>query len=142
MSYDRIWIESTEHRRGLLERHEAAKKNRGDEFYANFDRLYAQGDFVVLSAGKNCIFEEIVLFEDGISAQEFYERGFQKWERFPDDDEEEGFGFQEVSLYQAGCMVASKSCAPSAPTELNRAEGNEWWEKVGKQACDLADEER
>jgi hypothetical protein len=50
MSYDRIWIESTEHPRGLLECREAEKKNLSDDFVANFNRLYAQGDFVVLSA--------------------------------------------------------------------------------------------
>jgi hypothetical protein len=117
MSYDRIWIESTEHPRGLLERWEAEKKNLSDDFDANFNRLYAQGDFVVLSAGKNCMFDEMFLFEAGTDAQEFYERGYRKWERFP-IDEEEGFGFQEVTLYQDGHLVATKSCEPSTRIEV------------------------
>jgi hypothetical protein len=139
MSYDRIWIESTEHPGGLLERYEAEKKNLSDYFYANYKRLRAKGDFVVLSAGKNCLLDEMFVFESGTDAQEFYERGYRKWERFA-IDAEEGFGFQEVSLYRDGYLVATKSCPPSEPNELNRAETIDWWEKVGKHTCDVLDE--
>jgi hypothetical protein len=53
MSYDRIWVQSSEHPGGWLERRAAEKKNLGNEFEGDFSRLYAQGHFVVLVAGKN-----------------------------------------------------------------------------------------
>ena len=117
MSYDRIRIERKEYPGGWLERWEAEKKNLSDDFYANFNRLHTQGHFVVLSAGKNCLFDEMFLFEAGVDAQEFYQRGYRKWEKFP-IDEEEGFGFQEVTLYQDGRLVATKSCPPSMRLEV------------------------
>ena len=118
MGYDRTWIESTEHPRGLLERREAAKKNLSDDFHANFSRLYAQGHFVVLVAGKNHLFDELFLFEDVSGACQFYERGFQKWESFIGDDDE-GCGFQEVSLYRDGHLADTKSWAPTKRIEVN-----------------------
>jgi hypothetical protein len=118
MGYDRLWIEFTEHPRGLLERREAAKKNLSDEFDTTFGRLYAQGHFVVLIAGKNHLFDELFLFEDAAGAHQFYERGFRKWESFIGDNDE-GCGFQEVSLYREGHLVNTKSCAPTKWAEAN-----------------------
>ena len=123
MSYDRIWIESTEHPRGLLERREAAKRNQSDYFYTNFNRLNSQGHFVVLSAGKNFLFDEKFMFESGADAQNFFDTGFMKFESFIGDGDE-GCGFQEVSLYRNGHLTATKSCAPTKRIEVNNASGN------------------
>ena len=64
MSYDKIWIEHKEYPGRWLERWEAEKKNLSDEFYTNHYRLRAQGNFVVLSAGKNCSFDDSELADD------------------------------------------------------------------------------
>jgi hypothetical protein len=112
MSYDRIWVQNSEHPRGWLERRAAEKRNLGNEFEGHFNRLYAQGHFVVLVAGKNHCFDELFLFEDASGAHQFYESGFQKWESFIGDDDE-GCGFQEASLYRGGQRVATKSCEPT-----------------------------
>jgi len=121
MGYDRIWIQSTEHPQGLLDGREAAKRNLSDDFNGICNRLFAQGHFVELVAGKNHLFEEIFLFEDAASGQLFYERDFRKWESFIEDGAE-GCGFQRVSLYRNGHLVATKACEPSASTELDLAE--------------------
>ena len=118
MSYIRTWIQCCEHQKQFHERSEAERENLGNEFHANFDRLHAKGDFVVLSTGKNCTFDEIFLFEAGTDAREFYERCFRDCERFP-VDEVERFVFEEVSLYQGGERIATKSCEPSMPIEAN-----------------------
>jgi hypothetical protein len=116
MSYDRIWIERKEYPGGWLERGEAEKKNLNEEFYTNYSRLHAQGHAVVLLAGKNHLFDELFLFESLSGAYQFYEHDFQKWESFLGDDDE-GCGFQEVSLYQDGHLVATKSSAPTKRLE-------------------------
>jgi hypothetical protein len=116
MSYDRIWVERSGHPKRFLERYKAEEMGLNIEFDALFDRLYEQGHFVVLSAGKNFLFDEVFLFEDASDARTFYKSGFLKWESFIGDDAE-GCGFQEVSLYRARRRVASKSCAPSRRTE-------------------------
>ena len=120
MRYDRIWIwiESTEHPRGLLERAEAEKKNMRDDFDNNFKRLNAQGHFVVLVAEKNHCFDELFLFENASGAHQFYERGFAARELFP-EDKEEGCDFLELSLYRDGHLVATKSSAPTKRIEVN-----------------------
>jgi len=140
MSFDRIWVQGNEHPGGWLERRHAERQNRGDEFETVCNRLYAQGDFVVLAAGKNYSLDEIFLSENADDAKEFFETGFRAWESFA-DDEVEGFGFDEISLYRGGHIVETKSCAPTAPSEANRADSNEWWEQTGKLTCDLVDEE-
>ena len=112
MSYDRIWVQSSEQLGGWLERRTAEAKNLGHEFDRHFNRLYAQGHYVVLVAGKNYCFDELFLFEIDTDAQEFYGRGSDDWESYIGDDDE-GCGFQEVSLYQGGRRVATKSCEPT-----------------------------
>ena len=116
MSYDRIWIASTEHPGGWLERRQAERLNLGDEFETSRKRLYAQGDFVVLIAGTNFLFDELFLFEQARDARDFYDNGFMKFESFIGDDDL-GCGFEEISLYQAGKRVATKSCPPTKRIE-------------------------
>jgi hypothetical protein len=76
------------------------------------DRLRTQGIFVVLRAGRYFLIDEKFLFDDRAEAEEFFEQGFAAWELSIDDDDESA-GFEEVSLYIGGCLVASKSCPPS-----------------------------
>ena len=97
----------------MIERREAKKKNLLDFFEDEVDRLYAQGHFVTISAGKNFAFDEIFLLETQLDDQEFFDLDYREWERFSDDDKREGFGFDNVSLFKGGCQVGSKSCAPS-----------------------------
>ena len=113
MSFDKTWIQFGEEPRVLLQRREAKKKNLLDCFEDEVDRLRAQGHFVTISAGKNFAFDEIFLFETQLDAQDFFDLDYLEWERFPCDDEGEGFGFDNVSLFKGGCQVGSKSCAPS-----------------------------
>jgi hypothetical protein len=117
MSYDRIWIQCVEHREHFHERSEAEEEGLLEEFTTQFDRQYAQGYFVVLSAGKNCSLEELFLFEDASDAGAFYESGFKDRELFI-GDEAEGCDFQEVSLYRGGHLAATKSCAPTKRIEV------------------------
>lgn len=119
MSYDRIWIRTDQHPGGWLERSQAEKLGLSHEFATTFNRLYTQGHFVVLEAGKNYACDELFLIETGADAQDFYDRGFMNWESFIGDDDE-GCGFQEVALYRGGHLVATKSCAPSKRTEVKK----------------------
>ena len=112
MSYDRIYIRTSQHPSGLLERRQAARMNLSEHFELTYNRLHALGNFVVLSAGKNFLFDELFLFEGASDAAAFYDSGFMKWESFPEQDDE-GCGFQEVSLYRGGRRVATKSCEPT-----------------------------
>lgn len=116
MSHGRTWIVFTERTKRFLERREAEQSNLSDVFYANFNRLNAQGDVVVLSAGKSCMFDEKVLFETGADAQNFFDSGFMRFEPFIIGGGE-GTGFQEVSLYRGGKLVATKSSAPTKRSE-------------------------
>jgi len=113
MSYDKTWIQSRKHPREMQERGEARKKNLLRQFEDEVNHLNALGHVVTLSAGKNFIFDELFLFRTQLDAQEFFDLDYLEWERFPCDDEGEGFGFDNVSLFKGGCQVASKSCAPS-----------------------------
>jgi hypothetical protein len=118
MSYDRIWIERRDHPGGWLERSQAEKLGVNKEFDMTFNRLHQQGNFIVLGADKNFLFVELFMFETGADAQDFYDSGFMKWESFL-EGEEEGCGFQEVSIYRDGHLVVSKSWAPTKPIEVN-----------------------
>ena len=115
MSYDRTWIESSEEPKGWLERREAEQTSRGREFDVRADRLHRQGHFVVLAAGANFAFDELFLFEDSARAMAFYESGFSLWECVSGDGN--SLGFQEVSLYEDGWRIASKTCEPSRRDE-------------------------
>jgi hypothetical protein len=116
MSYDRIRIRTCQYPTGWLERRQAATMDLNEQFELTFIRLYAQGHFVVLVAGKNYCFDELFLFETAAEATDCYDSGFVMWESYIGDDE--GCGFQEVSLYRGGHMVATKSCAPTKRNEV------------------------
>jgi hypothetical protein len=117
MSYDRIRIRTNQCPGGWLERNQAAKMSLSEQFELTFARLCTQGNFVVLVAGQNLASDELFLFEEVSDAQEFYDSGFMKWESFTGHDEE-GCGFQEVSLHRDGRLVATKSCPPSMHLEV------------------------
>ena len=118
MSYDRIWIEDCKHQGEWQERSNAERDGLLEEFITQFDRLYSQGHYVVLVAGANFCFDELFLFEASANAQDFYDSEFLAWESFPEADDE-GCGFQEVSLYVSGLRVATKWWAPTRRTEVN-----------------------
>jgi hypothetical protein len=116
MRYDRVRIRFNQDPRTVWrERSQAEENNVGEEFDAFCDALYTQGTYVVLVAGKNYCFDELFLFADVAEAWEFYDHGFQAWESFPEGDNE-GYGFQEVSLYERGRRIATKSCEPTTRT--------------------------
>jgi len=52
-----------------------------------------------------------------LQSAEFYERGFAEWEKYS-PRETESFGFDSVSLYEDGRLVATKSCPPSMRLEV------------------------
>jgi hypothetical protein len=88
MSFDRVWIRSNQHPGGWLESSQAEKLNISSDFGMACERLFTQGHYVVLEAGKNFTFDQLFLFETGIDAQDFFDRGFMKWESFIGEDEE------------------------------------------------------
>jgi len=116
MSYDRVRIRvNQDPGSGWLERSEFERLNVGEGFDAICNGLYTEGAHVLLVAGKNYCFDELFLFKDVAQAREFYNHGFQAWESFPEGDNE-GYGFQEVSLYECGRRIATKSCEPTTLT--------------------------
>jgi hypothetical protein len=117
MSFDRVRIRTDQHPGGWLERSQAEKLNLSNEFGMTCTRLFTQGHYVVLSAGKNFAFDEIFLFEDTSDAGAFYASGFKDWESFPEDDDE-GRGFEKVALFWAGGEMVMKECAPTMRTEV------------------------
>jgi hypothetical protein len=118
MSYDRIRIQSSKYPNGWLERDQAAKMDLREHFKQEFDRLHSQGNRVVLVAGENLCFDELILFENVIDAQEFYDVSFRKRESFLGENYE-GCGFQEVSLYPCGEWISTKESAPSRWSGVN-----------------------
>jgi hypothetical protein len=85
------------------------KQGKWDEFKRELDRLYAKGDFVVL---VDCAVDEIYLFEVPADAERFYAEDYKAMECITVGDEE-GMGFQEVSLYSGRRRVATKDSPPS-----------------------------
>ena len=118
MSYDRVYVCPSADKKTWLRSHPTQEQNM-EEFYREWDRLYKKGDLVVLSAGMH-LFDELFLFENSRDAQLFYEDGYRAWECFL-VDEEEGCGFQEVSLYLNGRHAAFKN---SPPTNWSDTRGN------------------
>jgi len=116
VSWDRIWIE-TEDGSGLIERSEAERAGHFEQFSDDLIRLYDSGYVVVLVAGKNFRFDELFLFRTAGLARDLHHHGYRSWESFIGDSREE-CGFQEVTLYEQGRNVKTKS-APS--TELKEA---------------------
>ena len=117
MSFDKIWIQTNDQDNNWLERYAAEKAGRKNEFRAEAEMLCAQGHYVTLAAGNGCLIDELFLFRDAVAAAEFYERGFAGWEKYS-LLETESFGFDSVSLYEDGRLVATKSCPPSMRLEV------------------------
>jgi hypothetical protein len=117
MSYDKIRIQHAGQKGEWIERQQAAKMNMSEQFVLTCNRLYTQGNYVELTAGKNYCCDELFLFEAGADAQDFYDSKFLAWESFPKADDE-GCGYQEVSLYICGRHIATKSCPPSMRLEV------------------------
>ena len=125
MSYDHIWIKDTEEPQKWLDVYRVKREEaRSKELHAEADRLFAHGIFVVLVAGMNYLHDEKFLFDDPAQAREFYEAGFKAWEFSPEDDEETT-GFDEVSFYEAGRLVATKSVEPTKRIEANTGNGSD-----------------
>lgn len=115
MSYDRIWLECKEHPGGWHERTEFEERGGIKAFEADFIRLYAQGHFVVLAAGNNYMFDQLILCSSARAAQEVFDGGFHVWESFP-EGEANGCGFQKIALFIDGQRVSTKS-SDGSPSE-------------------------
>ena len=121
MSFNRVWIRVHELPGGWLERHQADALDLREQFEITCYGLETHGHHVVLRAGQGHSFDEIFFFKSSTDAQEFFDHGFLKWESFIANYA--SFGFGQISLYQAGKRVASKSCSPT--NGRKRTEGEE-----------------
>jgi len=111
MRFEGIWIQGGH---GLVRWHESIhgeNKSLGDEFAADYERLYTQGNVALLVPGKNYGLDRLFFFETADDAWHFYNGDLSDFECFI-GDEHEACG-QEVSLYNDGRWVATKACAPS-----------------------------
>lgn len=113
MRFGGIWIQRGQRLIRSQERSQA-----DDEFAADYQRLYRRGHFVLLVPGKNYSLDELFLFETAAEALHFYEGDLGDFECFI-GDEHEACGFAEVSLYQGGQRVATRSCAPAKRSEVS-----------------------
>ena len=109
MSYDRIYVCRELDQSTWMEQRQMEKQGRSEEFEAESDYLYQKGDFVELVAGGNFMFGELYLFVKPEDANRFYEVDFAGRESIVDD---KPCGFQEVSLYRSGKLIATKSQQP------------------------------
>lgn len=106
MSYDRIYLCRSLDERTWDEVLFGERQGRSEEeLESEHGRLYKKGDFVVLSAGVNFGFDEIYLFEQRADAERFYRTDFASRECVMDQGR---CGFQEISLYRGGRLVATK----------------------------------
>ena len=81
------------------------------EFKAEYERLWALGNYVTLSAGKNYLHDDIFLFDTEADSRNFYQEGFRSYEVLSDD---QGYlGFDRVALYVGGHLVEEKAVEPS-----------------------------
>jgi hypothetical protein len=120
MSYDRVYLCPTGDPNTWSERRQVAEQGRSVEFDAEADLLHKKGDFVVLVAGANLMFGELYLFKQPEDANQFYEVDFAGRESIVDG---KAMGFQEISLYRSGKLVATKS--QPAPNDQGVAVGLE-----------------
>jgi hypothetical protein len=81
-----------------------------DDLFEEADRLRKQGHLVTLSAGQNGAIEELFLFAIFDDARWFFSGEFLAYEYLIDD---QPCGFQEVSLFENGKLVETKSVPPS-----------------------------
>jgi hypothetical protein len=113
MSYDVIYIcqggdsDGWRNNRGL---------NPADSqaFDAEAGKLHEAGNFVVLSAGRNLACDELFLFQQFEDAMSFYDKGYKAYESVIDGSR---CGFQEITLYQSGRKIESKSDDPEETFE-------------------------
>ena len=121
MSYDRVWIHDSE-KHELHEQREFEIRGESNEleFTTKSERQYNEGNFVVLVAGANLLFEEIFLFATSADAQAFYDHGFGAFESFVGEDDV-GCGFQAISLYRGQRQVGSKSVGPTKRSQSETA---------------------
>ena len=120
MSYDRIYVCRELDQSTWMEQRQMEKQGRSEEFEAESDYLYQKGDFVELVAGGNFMFGELYLFVKPEDANRFYEVDFAGRESIVDD---KPCGFQEVSLYRSGKLIATK--AQTSPSGQAVSAGNE-----------------
>jgi hypothetical protein len=118
MRYGGIWIERGQRMVRWLECIHDKDKWLGDEFAADYERLYRQGHFVLLVAGKNYDLDELFFFATTAEARRFYDGDLSSFECFI-GDEHEACGFEEVSLYNNGRRIATKACAPLTRIEVS-----------------------
>ena len=109
MSCDRIYTCQGTTWNSWVESYEAEREGRAAEFWARKNDLYQKGNFVVLSARANCLIDELYLFDDPEHAREFFASGFILRER----SGEVLVGFQEISLYLRGRLIAGKTLSPT-----------------------------
>jgi hypothetical protein len=82
------------------------EQGRSEEFRSECERLHQKGNFVVLIAGANFMFDDLYLFEEPTDAERFYQKDFAGRESMIDD---KPCGFQEISLYRHGKLVSTKA---------------------------------
>ena len=118
MRFCGIWMQCG---RRLIRWHESIhgeNKSLGDEFAADYERLYSLGHFVLIVPGKNYGKDELFLFETSAEALDFYDGDLSDFECFL-GDERVPCGFEEISLYNDGSRVATRACAISTRVEVS-----------------------
>lgn len=109
MSYDHLWIRNVDDSSRWADLCSSSlDETERRDLEADANRLNAAGNSVTLSAGGNFSHDEKILFETIEDAEEFFATGFRTWECFPGDGPI-GCGFQDVSLYNSGQLIATKS---------------------------------
>jgi hypothetical protein len=118
MRFEGIWIQRGQR---LVRWHESIHgedKSLGDEFAADYERLYMQGHLVLLVPGKNYDLDRMFFFETAAEALSFYNSDLESFE-CSIGDEHEPCGFDDVSLYKDRHRIATKSCPPSIPARVS-----------------------
>jgi hypothetical protein len=111
MSWERIWIE-VEGGGAFLERSDAERAGKFEQFREDLQLLYDEGARVLLVAGMDHHFEQLFLFRDASAARKFFSSGYRDWESFAGDGSE-GCGFEEITLHEKGKKIRTKSAAPT-----------------------------
>ena len=141
MQFEGIWLQGGH---GLVRWHESIhgeNKSLGDEFAADYERLYTQGNVALLVPGKNYGLDRLFFFETAADARHFYDGDLSDFECFV-GDEREACGFEEVSLYSDGRRIATKACAPSPQIEMHHQPGEASGHRTGRKIVqqDISDE--
>jgi hypothetical protein len=106
MSYDRAYMCRSLDPTSWVERRQVKDEKSTKAFDTQVERAFTEGNVVVLRAGANHMFDEAYAFEQTTDAEQFYQTEFAGRECIIDD---KPCGFQEVSLYRSGKLVATKS---------------------------------